>query len=152
MPTEDELTASRPKLAFGDQVRSAVTGELAIVLKLELRNGEWFLSVVTKATGDVIHDSDPRFWQLVRKNPPYMARSEWEKRSRNRASGPLSNERQLGRLEGQLMASESALLRLTGLRLSSDAVTEMLGAEIETYEMLIEHVLERLKAGAVDIF
>jgi hypothetical protein len=143
--------ASRPNFAFGDQVRSAITGETGIVTAVALgADGKWSLSVLIKGTRVIEHGNDAHWWTLVRKVQPFMSELEWQKRAAHWSGEELSDERMLGRIEGQLMAAETCLLRLTGTSLSVSRVTEMLGSDIETFPMLIEYLQEKIQNAAED--
>lgn len=74
----------------------------------------------------------------VLRNAPHMTSLEWQQRAL-RWNAKLSPDRRLGRIEGQLMAAEMYLLRLTGLGMSRERVIDMLADDIRTLEMLIEH-------------
>lgn len=78
---------------------------------------------------------------------PYMSQKEWMQRQERWMSRPegISDERMLGRIEGQLMAYEMYLLRLTGMSLSHEKVIEMLGADISQHEMLADYASDKLE-------
>lgn len=133
-------------LRFGDRVTSRFTGRHAIIVHVYQEDGVQRVNAVydDDDTVTIIGRLNPAAFSRMTRPQPYLSEMEWAKRSARWANGELSDERALGRLEGQLMSTEMYLVRATGMGLSLGRIIEMLGSDASNLEMLVTYQQEKI--------
>lgn len=133
-------------LWFGSEVRLAADGKRAVVIQASKPDENGVQRVTIAREDGTTCEEDSRFMQLIRPSAAYLTEGEWLERQ-ERWHDVITDQRKLGRIEGQQQAHEMYLLRATGLNLSYERIKQMLSADVIQGDWVVDEA-RKLYGGA----